>query len=141
MFKSLWAFLSAIFERKVIEDCTDVCWFYQIWGEDEIFIARPKGKPSGNRPHGIVSVPDQVMLWGELYTVNYIADRAFSDCKELTEVHIPATVYIIDDTAFKGCNKLEAIYIENTNIEYKPLKLPKKVRVYVGDRLVQGPAV
>jgi len=56
---------------------------------------------------GAISIP--ATLGG--YTVTSIGDWAFANCKELTEITIPATVTSIGDYAFAGCRGITELTI------------------------------
>ena len=43
--------------------------------------------------------------------VRFIHDKAFIDCKQITEVRVPDTVVSIGKSAFSGCTNLEKIQI------------------------------
>ena len=40
-----------------------------------------------------------------------IGDRAFEDCRSLTQVTLPNSVTIVDNTCFSGCIKLTAVQL------------------------------
>ncbi len=54
---------------------------------------------------GVVEIPEKVSD----VEVKRIYSRAFSACKEITEIIIPSTVWKIGDSAFRGCTALEAV--------------------------------
>ena len=58
---------------------------------------------------GAVNIPPTVDYEGETYDVTAIGQSAFSNCKELTSVTIPASVTSIGDRAFQGCGGLSSI--------------------------------
>lgn len=60
---------------------------------------------------GKVEIPEKVEIDGMEYTVTEIAEAAFKDNTELTEVTIPSTVTTIGAGAFEGCTNLKAIYV------------------------------
>lgn len=60
---------------------------------------------------GKVDIPEKVEIDGVEYTVTEIAEAAFKDNTELTEVTIPGTVTTIGAGAFEGCTNLKAIYV------------------------------
>ena len=48
------------------------------------------------------------------YTVKYIDDEAFMNCKELTSINLPDSLEEIGSRAFQGCEKLTSITIPNS---------------------------
>ena len=46
-----------------------------------------------------------------------IESRAFADCKNLREIHIPATVVKVDDHALDGCEKVTVYGVKGTETE------------------------
>lgn len=77
----------------------------------------------GNNVSGALIIPEKVKDYGHNveYTVAYIGDYSFNDCKELVSVVIPNTVTEIGTRAFIGCEKLSAAVIPNsvTKIGYE----------------------
>ncbi len=85
-----------------------------------------------------VSIPDTI----EELPVRYIGEDAFSDCTELTQIHLPDTLTSIDTFAFYNCSKLKNIEFPDglLSIGYAPfakcvslksIKFPEKIE-YVG---------
>ena len=65
--------------------------------------------PNSGTYKGDIVIPESFTYDGEQYTVTAIAASAFSGCKNVTSVSIPASVTSIGDNAFSGCEKLSAI--------------------------------
>lgn len=60
-----------------------------------------------------INVPETVEFEGATYTVTGIGAGAFRGCKNLTEIHIPATVDFIGNNAFNGCENVEVFQLPN----------------------------
>ena len=60
-----------------------------------------------------INVPETVEFEGVTYTVTGIGAGAFRGCKNLTEIHIPATVDFIGNNAFNGCENVEEFQLPN----------------------------
>ena len=58
---------------------------------------------------GDVTIPDRVTYNNVEYSVTYICDAAFEDCKDLTSVTIPSSVTEIGDGVFSGCTNLTSV--------------------------------
>lgn len=65
--------------------------------------------PNSGTYKGDIVIPESFTYDGVTYTVTGIADNAFSGCKSLTSVSIPASVTTIGKNAFSGCERLSAI--------------------------------
>lgn len=52
---------------------------------------------------GALTIPSSVTYGGNAYTVIGIYDNAFEDCRGMTSVTIPNTVYYIGEGAFRDC--------------------------------------
>lgn len=61
---------------------------------------------SGDGPKGDVTIPKSVKSGGVKYSVTRIAEGAFSGCKALSSISIPAGVKIIEPEAFAACPAL-----------------------------------
>ena len=70
-----------------------------------------KNKAKANTYQGDVVIPDKVTYRGREYHVTTIGSYAFWYCEELTSIHIPASIYIIEPAAFETNRKLENVYI------------------------------
>jgi hypothetical protein len=62
---------------------------------------------------GDVQIPCEVGYEGKKYTVTEIAGWAFSGCRQMTSIDIPATIQTIGYSAFYWCYGLEAVYLED----------------------------
>lgn len=62
---------------------------------------------------GYVDIPESVEYNNVTYSVTSIGDGAFSGCKELTSVFVPASVKSIGDGAFWGCSGLYNINLQD----------------------------
>ena len=58
-----------------------------------------------------VVVPEKVRIDGELYSVTSIGDKAFSDCRSLENVILPASITEIGRSAFSNCRSLENVIL------------------------------
>lgn len=68
----------------------------------------------GESPYsGVVTIPQTVFRDGKAYPVTAIDNAAFSDCKALTGITIPASVTTIGEYAFMRCTSLEEVHITN----------------------------
>lgn len=65
---------------------------------------------------GSIVIPPSVSYKGREMNVTEIGERAFSDCRELTEITLPRTITAINGYAFSGCEGL------------KKLEIPKSVK-------------
>ena len=80
----------------------------------------------GNKWVGELTIPSEISVNGQTYTVSKIAWKAFSFCVTLTRVTIPKTVREIWNdlnekdlnTSFIGCLNLEAIEVEEGNSSF-----------------------
>ena len=62
---------------------------------------------------GDIVIPDEVTIDGKTYSVTRIGCGAFTNCKNLKSVTIPASVKLINGNSFFGCPNLEQIIMEN----------------------------
>ena len=60
---------------------------------------------------GKFAIPETVGYHNKNYTVTEIAEGAFENNKNLTDVIIPSSITSIKDNAFKGCSNLESITV------------------------------
>lgn len=58
---------------------------------------------------GAFAIPEQVTYHDKTYMVTEIAEGAFENNKNLTDVVIPSSISGIGDKAFKGCKNLQSI--------------------------------
>lgn len=65
---------------------------------------------------GNVTIPDQVTLNDVTYSVDSIAESAFSDCIELNEVYVGRNVRIIDFGAFGGSTLSSLVFAEGSRL-------------------------
>ena len=65
----------------------------------------------GNDVSGAFAIPEQVTYHDKTYIVTAIAEGAFENNKNLTDVVIPSSISGIGDKAFKGCKNLQSITI------------------------------
>ena len=88
----------------------------EIYRSDDIFYFIKNGKASliscNYKKSGTVNVPETI----KGYTVNNIAQNAFSNCENIYDVYIPDTVETIGERAFYECKNLHYI------------KLPQKLK-------------
>ena len=66
---------------------------------------------------GNVVIPSYVTYNDKTYTVKTIANSAFSNCTELTEISLPSTLEAIQYTPFSGCTSLKSIVIPQSVVE------------------------
>ena len=66
------------------------------------------------KPTGNLVIPSSVTYMGTTYSVEYMYDRAFQNCSELTSVSIPSTITYIRSKAFSGCTGLTSIILPNS---------------------------
>lgn len=59
----------------------------------------------------IVTIPDTIMDGSTVYTVTELAEEAFSNCKSLTEVTLPATIKFSRNKAFYYCSNLATVNV------------------------------
>lgn len=81
-----------------------------------------------NKKAAKIVIPATVTINGITYKVTAISDNAFSGCKKLKKITIPASVTRIGKEAFYGCKKLKSITI----------KTPKLKDSSVGARAFKG---
>ena len=104
IFPILWAMSALAFDIDGIS--------YQVLSETNktACVAR---QTATNQLVGNVVIPRQVSYGGNIYEVTEISGWAFSDCKEMTSITIPATVQSIGYSAFWGCTNLKYLNIED----------------------------
>ncbi len=86
---------------------------YYIFNEDnKLATLQPS---EGEAYKGIITIPEQVTFEGKIYEVAIIANEAFKDCKDLTEISIPKTITKIGGHAFKGCDNLRTVNYNANN--------------------------
>lgn len=93
----------------IIGDGVKLCFNYITKGKIAEVISNPNGKYIGN-----IIIPATVTHEGEEYTVNKIADYAFSGCTGLTSITIPNSLTSIGGYAFRGCSGLSSFTIPNS---------------------------
>ena len=91
-----WRDFPTIVERYY--DFYDGAFYYNITGENTIEMSCET--EDGGSYSGTVTIPEAVYYNGKYYAVTAIGSRAFSNCPNLTAVHIPATVTEIGYMAF-----------------------------------------
>ncbi len=62
---------------------------------------------------GDVVIPRQVEYQGTVYTVTEISGWAFSNCRQMISISIPATIQRIGTEAFYWCYGLQAVHLED----------------------------
>ncbi|MBR5433782.1 MAG: leucine-rich repeat domain-containing protein [Bacteroidales bacterium] len=67
-----------------------------------------------NSYSGSVTIPSYVWYQNVRYSVTYIRESAFENCRGLTSVTIPESVTHIEERAFYGCTGLTSITIPNS---------------------------
>lgn len=76
-------------------------------------------------PYGVVAIDESAFAYSRMRnveisdTVEYIAKYAFSDCNELKEVIIPASVKKIGNAIFKSCRNLEKVVVLSEQIDFE----------------------
>jgi hypothetical protein len=64
----------------------------------------------GTNPYsGSISIPNTIEFRGKQLSVTKIGMQAFKDCLELTSIFLSEGIVSIDNEAFSGCKKLESI--------------------------------
>lgn len=67
-----------------------------------------------NKYKGTVIIPSTVTHEGVEYTVNKIANNAFSGCTDLTSVTIPNSITTIGESSFSNCSSLTSINLPSS---------------------------
>ena len=67
----------------------------------------------GTEYNGAIVIPYSVTYNSKNYSVTSIKSIAFSDCKNLVSITIPASVTSIEDYAFNGCSGLKEVILED----------------------------
>ena len=62
---------------------------------------------------GVIRIPDEVEIDGEIYPVTEIGEGAFKDRTDITRVVIPSTVVTVGKEAFSGCTSLREVEAED----------------------------
>lgn len=62
--------------------------------------------PNPDSYAGKITIPENITYNGSEYKVMNIGERAFADCKNVTEIHLPESIYRIDDYASADCGNL-----------------------------------
>ena len=76
-------------------------------------VAVTNNDSDGNTYSGAVTIPPTVTFEDNTYQVTAIADAAFIDCLDLTEVTIPSTVTSSGNDAFWNCTSLKRVNIDD----------------------------
>lgn len=63
---------------------------------------------------GTVKIPSKVEIKNKTYTVKYIGENAFENCKSITKIIIPEGVTSIKSKAFLNCSALKELYVPET---------------------------
>ena len=79
-------------------------------------VAEVTRNPSGENYTGDVTIPDEIIIDDEVYSVKKIVDCAFSYCNGLSSVIIPNSVESLGDMVFRNCSSLTSITIPNSVI-------------------------
>ena len=61
-----------------------------------------------------ISIPSTVTQNGRKYTITQIGDKAFANCKHLTQVKIANTIVNVGNAAFENCTSLISIDVPNS---------------------------
>ena len=86
--------------------------FYELNSETKL----AKVTPSEGEPYsGIINIPENIQYEGVTYDVATITDKAFFNCKNLSEISIPRTITKIGGHAFKGCDNLRTVNYNANN--------------------------
>lgn len=84
-------------------------YFQIIEGKEEVVITGVEVKEGTTS----VTIPNKLFYEGKDYPVTSIGEKAFYECKSLTEIIIPDSVKSIGDWAFAFCKALKSISIPN----------------------------
>ena len=88
---------------------------YQITSKDAKGGAMPTVAITDDKEvSGKFEIPETVIYYDKTFIVTEIAEGAFENNKNLTEVVIPSTISGIGEKAFKGCVNLQSITVFNT---------------------------
>lgn len=101
-FSALWAVNNDTDNQSLLE--------YKLINNKELSVRHANGSIEGK-----VVIPERAEVNGQSYPVTRIADRGFSYCRNITELHIPNTVYQIGSYAFEECDKLTQIIVSDNN--------------------------
>ena len=63
---------------------------------------------------GSISIPAELKYGNVVYTVTNIGDRAFENCRKVSEIELPNTIISIGQGAFYRCSNLKSINIPNS---------------------------
>lgn len=107
------AILSALLLNAAIEiNSNGTTFYYEINNEKQLAtLVASEGEPYS----GVVDIPESIEHNGQNYDVATIAEKAFFNCKNLTEISIPRTVTKIGGHAFKGCDQLRTVNYNANN--------------------------
>lgn len=64
--------------------------------------------------NGIVSIPEQITNGSYTYPVVRIEERAFANCRGITYLMVPASVWQIGSGAFANCSSLKHLLVKST---------------------------
>ena len=82
---------------------------YKLISETAAEVIAGTSKYTGN-----ITIPSEVTIDGNKFTVSRIGEKAFYECTGLTSVVIPNSVTTIGNYAFQGCTGLTSITIPNS---------------------------
>lgn len=67
----------------------------------------------GEKYKGEIVIPSSVEYEGKKYTVNYLGQNVFVNCKHLTSISIPASIIGQEWSIFDGCENLHKVNVED----------------------------
>ena len=113
IFSTLFLLLATIsFASNIIPNNEGINLYYTFNNENKLATLLPS---EGEIYKGIINIPEKVTFEGTTYEVATIANEAFKDCKDLTEISIPKTITKIGGHAFKGCDNLRTVNYNANN--------------------------
>ncbi len=62
---------------------------------------------------GAITIPSSVTYENKTYSVTAISSDAFFECKDLTSIAIPSSIYEMGNDAFNGCSGLSKVIVSN----------------------------
>lgn len=109
-------FISMVSSKAVAHDIevknSDGVTIYYNWINDHQNLA-VTSQGSSQKYSGNVVIPESVEYEGKTYSVTEVDDYAFSSCKNLTSITIPASVIFIGNDAFRNCTGLKSVHISD----------------------------
>ena len=114
--------------------------FYILNEEEETATVTYTGstKDEPNTYEGDISIPSTITYNGKEYRVTSIGNYAFNGCSSLTGIFIPKTVDWIYERAFSNCPKLTNMEVEKGNTKFDSRDNCNAILVNSGQYLVAG---